>query len=142
MKETKMTELPDDWAGAKLQRLHFRPLPDNEVITTYQAIVEDEEAAGSPVYALAVSIATQVFREVSQDYIESLGEMEAAFKRLGAPGRGQASTDADAEEASDLSTGIQIEPRLLWINEQGLVGAAVIVLTSIGRKDHVGPHDN
>src|SRR5689334_8100488 len=137
-----MTELPDDWAGAKLQSLHFRPLPDSGISTRYQALVEGDTAAGSPVYALTVSIATPAFRKVSEDFIASLGEMEAAFRRLPAPGRSQASSEVDTEGAPDPGTGIVIEPSLLRTSEQGIIGVAVIVLTSLGRKDHVGPHNN
>jgi hypothetical protein len=142
MKEEKMTELPDDWTGAKLHSLHFNPVPDSGKITTYRAIIKDEKAAGSPEYALSVSIATPIFRTVSKDFIAFLGEMMAAFKLLSTPVQTQVITSIDAEETSDVSTGITIEPNLLRINQPGPVGVASIVLTSIGRRDHVGPHNN
>jgi hypothetical protein len=79
---------------------------------------------------------------VSKDFITFLGEMQAAFKRLQVPVRSQASTEVATEEPPDLGSGIMLEPRLLRNSEPGLSGVAVIVQTSLGRKDHVGPHNN
>jgi hypothetical protein len=52
------------------------------------------------------------------------------------------SEDEPDDESSDIGTQIQIEASLVSITGPEPAGVAVIVRTSLGPSDHVGPHNN
>src|SRR6266487_4292406 len=125
-----MTYQPSDLSAMEFQSLDFKPIQGNGPVTVYQALVMGDKASGSPVYALTVSIASSDFRESEKEFLGFLSQTRAAFAILPEPESGEGEPDDD--EPFDIRTQIAIEPQLITIDREGIVGVAVTVQIAIG----------
>ncbi len=125
---------------AELRPLKFTQLPVAGPNTIYQALVEGDKAPESPVYALAVSIATEVFDRGQDRFLALLGKMRAAFTLLPATAPQRDALDDDDEPLDDGL--IQIAVSVVSIAGKNPLCVNVTVMTSLGPQDRVGPHNN
>lgn len=124
-----MTYQPSDLPAMELQPLDFKPIQRDGPVTVYEALVMGDKASGSPVYALTVSIASSDFREAEKEFLGFLSQTRAAFAILPEPESDEGVPDDD--EPFDIRAQIAIEPRLVTIDREGIVGVAVTVQIAI-----------
>jgi hypothetical protein len=125
-----MTNQSSDLPEVELKSLDFRPIQGNGPVTVYQALVVGDKASGSPVFALTASIASSDFHEMEKEFLGFLSQTRAAFAILPEPESGEGEPDDD--EPFDIRTQIAIEPKLITIDREGIVGVAVTVQIAIG----------
>lgn len=120
-----MTYQTSDLPAMEPQPLDFKPIQRDGPVTVYEALVKGDKASGSPVYALTVSIASSDFREAEKEFLGFLDQTRAAFAILPEPESDEGEPDDD--EPFDIRTQIAIEPRLVTIDREGIVGVTATV---------------
>jgi hypothetical protein len=120
---------PDDLVGP-LQPLQFELERDDGRAAVYQAVVKDETAPRSPVYALRVTVASSIRKDSGPQLETFLGGMMAAFALLPEPV--PEDDGPDDGEPFDIRTQIQFAPALVSLDGAGPVGVAMAVQTMTG----------
>ncbi len=146
---TKQPSAGDPYFPAtKPQPLVFNPISDDGVAATFEAPVPGREAPGSPVLALAVTVASSVLRDSGKEFNELLGQMKATFDVLpelppgfevsgdvesSDPGDGGESSDpGDGGESFDLEEQMRIMLRLVSFDGARPAAFVVTVETTAG----------
>ncbi len=120
---------------ADLQPITFQPIQGGSYTVTYQALVEDKNAPGAPVYSLTVTTATPSSDGEEEELQALLTEMRASFALLPEPNPEDTPEDPGP---FDPSMQIQITPELLELSGPGPVGVVATVQTTTGVALQVG----
>ena len=129
-----MTDQPSgagpDCPMGMLQPVSFKPISDDGRVARYQALVEDQTAPGSPVFAVTLTIASSIQLEAPTKLKAFLSQMKASFVLLPEPPPDDGGPSDD--EPLDLKTQLLIEVSLASSGGTGPVGVAVTVQTTTG----------
>jgi hypothetical protein len=120
---------PDNPVGT-LQPLRFTLISDDGHAARYEALVEDQTAPGSPVFAVTVTIASSIQLQAPTELQTLLSQMKASFVLLPEPPPDNGGPSAD--EPFDLKTQLLIEVSLASSGGTGPVGVAVTLETTTG----------
>jgi hypothetical protein len=120
---------PDNPAG-KLQPLNFQQVADDGHAALYEALVKDQDAPGSPVFAVTLTIASSVQRSSPKELHMLLSGMRAVFTVLPElpPDNGEPGDD----EPFNVSAQILIELSVARSDGTGPVNVGVTVETATG----------
>jgi len=113
-----------------LHPLQFK-IEDKDGKSVCQALVDDSEAPGQPVYALTVTTASPGDEKAKAELDAFLHEMRAGFV-LTAPNPDEAPCDDREPEPFDVNTQTQIEFDLIQLRTlRGTFGVTVVVQTAV-----------
>ena len=115
-----------------LRPLPFHLIEDKDGKSVFQALVDDGDAPGKPVYALTVTTASPGDdKKAKADLAAFLEEMRAGFV-LTAPNPDEDPCDDQEPEPFNIGTQMQIEPDLVQLRTlKGTFGVTVVVQTAV-----------
>jgi hypothetical protein len=113
-----------------LQPLGFKLISDDGRAARYEALVGDQTAPGSPVFAVTVTIASSIQLQAPTKLQELLSQMEASVVLLPEPPPDNGGPSDD--EPFDLKTQLLIEVSLASSGGTRPVGVAVTMKTTTG----------
>jgi hypothetical protein len=129
---TSLENCPDiENPQVDLRRLEFHEVEDRDGKSVHQALVDDSDAPGGPVYALTVTTASPGDDEKAKAELDAfLDEMRAGFV-LTAPNPDEPPCDDQEPDPFDIGTQTQIEPGLVQLRTlKGTFGVTVVVQTA------------
>jgi hypothetical protein len=112
-----------------LRPLVFGPKKDNGKEAVFQALIDDSDAPGAPMYALTVTTASLDDKEEAE-FRKFLDEMRAGFV-LTAPNPDEEPCDDKEPDPFNIDTQTQFEPDLVRLTLNGNFGITAVVQTAV-----------
>jgi hypothetical protein len=114
-----------------LRPLDFREIENKDGKSVFQALIDDSEAPGKPVYALTVTTGSPSDDNAKENLYAFLKGMRAGFV-LTAPNPDEDPCDDQEPEPFNIDTQTQIEPDLVQLRTlKGTFGVTVVVQTAV-----------